>query len=59
MVERIFTILNLNNSKKRKKISYMLEIVGVYPETKGLTSAMLRRKITDVKDEMLNIFDDP
>lgn len=35
------------------------KIVGVYPETKGLTSAMLRRKITEYKNEILPLFPDP
>lgn len=35
------------------------KIVGIYPETKGLTSAMLRRKITEHKDEIPRIFKDP
>lgn len=45
--------------EKKEKQLHVGKIVGVYPETKGLTSAMLRRKITDVKEDLLNIFEDP
>ena len=45
--------------EKKEDQLHVGKIVGIYPETKGLTSAMLRRKITDIKDEIENIFDDP
>lgn len=35
------------------------KIVGIYPETKGLSSAMLRRRITDLREDIKNIFEDP
>ncbi len=43
----------------KEKQVHIGKIVGVYPETKGLTSAMLRRKITEIKDDFSDILIDP
>lgn len=45
--------------EEKEKQLHVGKIVGIYPETQGLSSAMLRRRITDIKDEIGNIFDDP
>ncbi|MGI6443422.1 MAG: ATP-dependent DNA helicase RecG [Candidatus Dojkabacteria bacterium] len=44
---------------EKEKQLHVGKIVGVYPETKGLTSAMLRRKIADLQDDIPKILDDP
>mgnify|MGYP001393661876 FL=1 len=44
---------------EKEKQLHIGKIVGVYPETKGLTSAMLRRKIADLQDNIPKILDDP
>lgn len=44
---------------EKEKQLHVGKIVGVYPETKGLTSAMLRRKIADLQDNIPKILDDP
>ena len=45
--------------EKKEDQLHVGKIVGVYPETKGLTSAMLRRKIADIQDDIPKILDDP
>ncbi|MBP8978980.1 ATP-dependent DNA helicase RecG [Candidatus Dojkabacteria bacterium] len=44
---------------EKEKQLHVGKIVGVYPETRGLTSAMLRRKIADLQDDIPKILDDP
>ena len=44
---------------EKEKQLHVGKIVGVYPETKGLTSAMLRRKIAELQDDIPKILDDP
>lgn len=44
---------------EKEKQLHVGKIAGVYPETKGLTSATLRRKITELRDDIKNIFIDP
>ncbi len=44
---------------EKEKQLHVGKIVGVYPETKGLTSAMLRRKIAELQDNIPKILDDP
>lgn len=43
----------------KEKQLHVGKIVGVYPETKGLTSAMLRRKISQLQKDIPQIFQDP
>ncbi len=43
----------------KKNQLHVGKIVGIYPETKGLSSAMLRRRISELRDEIQNIFNDP
>lgn len=43
----------------KEKQLHVGKIVGVYPETKGLTSAMLRRKISELQEDIPAIFTDP
>jgi len=43
----------------KKNQFHVGKIVGVYPETKGLSSAILRRRISQLKDDIPNIFEDP
>ncbi len=43
----------------KKNQFHVGKIVGVYPETKGLSSAILRRKIFQLRDDIPNIFEDP
>ena len=44
---------------EKEKQLHVGKIVGVYPETKGLTSAMLRRKIAELQNDIPKILDDP
>ena len=43
----------------KKNQFHVGKIVGVYPETKGLSSAILRRRIFQLRDDISNIFEDP
>jgi len=43
----------------KQKQLHVGKIVGIYPETQGLSSAMLRRRITDLRGDIKNVFDDP
>lgn len=44
---------------EKKNQLHIGKIVGVYPETKGISSAIIRRSISELQDEIPNIFTDP
>ena len=45
--------------EEREKQLHVGKIIGIYPETKGLTSALLRRRIKTLEKDVSEIFNDP
>lgn len=45
--------------EEREKQLHVGKIIGIYPETKGLTSALLRRRIKTLEKDISEIFNDP
>jgi len=44
---------------EKEKQLHIGKIIGIYPETKGLTSAIIRRNISNLKDYFPQLFKDP
>ncbi len=44
---------------QKEKQVHVGKIIGIYPETKGLSSAMLRRQISELREDIPTLFADP